>query len=57
MREIRDGHLTEVAEFRGFASSNSRDEDNRRHCAEIADRKEAEAAKYDAALSQLAAQG
>ncbi len=55
MQAIRDGHLAEAAKFRGFAANESRSEDNRRHCAEIAQRKETDATKYEAALSELAA--
>ena len=58
MRDIRDGHLKEAADFRGYAADvNGRDEKNRAGCAEIAERKEAEAALYDAALAELGACG
>lgn len=54
MTEIRDSKLGEAADFRGYAADVSRrDEKNRARCAEIADGKEADAAKYDAALAGL----
>jgi hypothetical protein len=56
MREIRDGNLEEAANFRGYtADVNGRDEENRARCAEIAARKEAEAAGYSARLAELEA--
>jgi hypothetical protein len=58
MREIRDGHLAEAADFRSYAAdTKGRDEKNRAGCAEIAGRKEAEAALYDAALARLGTDG
>ena len=58
MTEIRDSKLAEAADFRGYAADvNGRDEKNRAGCAEIAERKEAEAALYDAALAELGACG
>jgi hypothetical protein len=56
MREIRDGNLEEAANFRDYAADiNGRDEKNRAGCAEIAVRKEAEAARYSARLAELEA--
>lgn len=54
MTEARDEKLARAAEFRGYAADvHGRDEGNRAHCAESADRYEAEAAKYDAAIAAL----
>ena len=54
MREIRDAKLKEAGDFRGYAAdAGRRDEENRAHYAEIAAGKEAEAAKYEAALAEL----
>jgi hypothetical protein len=53
MTEIRDSKLAEGADFRGYATDTGRDEKNRAGCAEIAERHEAEAALYEAALAGL----
>jgi len=54
MRENADREREEAAEFRGYAANTvSRDPDNRARCAEIADEREAKAAKYDAAIAAL----
>ena len=54
MQASRDRLLADAADFRGFAADTERrDETNRASCAEIADRHEAGAAKYEAALAGL----
>jgi hypothetical protein len=54
MRAAREENLREAAEFRGYAANTvSRDERNRKGCAEIAEKKEAVAAKYGAAIARL----
>lgn len=55
MRKHAEENRREAAEFRGYAANSaSRDEANRERCTEIADKKEATAAKYDAAIAALA---
>lgn len=54
MREIRSARLKGAADYRGYADDTAgRDESNRAACARIAGEREAEAAKYDAALAAL----
>jgi hypothetical protein len=54
MTEIRDSRLDEAADFKSYAADvNGRDEKNRAGCAEIAAKREAVAAKYDAAMAAL----
>jgi len=54
MGELLDRYLKEAADFRRYAADEQgRDEKNRARCAEIADKKEATAAKYDAAITAL----
>jgi hypothetical protein len=54
MAAQRDHYLTEAAEFRGYAADEkNRDHKNRAGCAEIAEKREAVAAKYEAALAKL----
>lgn len=57
MREHAAEARREAAEFRGYAANTqSRDAANRKHCAGIADGKEATAAKYEAAIAALEAE-
>jgi hypothetical protein len=52
---IRDAKLKEASEFRGYAAdAKRRDENNRNGCAGIATEREAQAAKYEAAIAALA---
>lgn len=54
MAASRAAELAEAAEFRGFAADErGRDGENRRGCADIADRKEGVAALYEAAMKAL----
>jgi hypothetical protein len=54
MGELRERYLKEAADFRRYAADErGRDEDNRSRCAEIAAKKDATAAKYEAAAKAL----
>ncbi len=57
MRTHRENYLQEAAEFREFAADTERrSEGNRARCAELAESKEAVAAKYEAAIAALEAE-
>jgi hypothetical protein len=58
MREHLAENRADAANFRGYAADTTgrRDEANRKGCAEIAEEKEATAAKYEAAIAALEAE-
>lgn len=54
LKEARQRHRDDAAEFRGYAAdTDRRDSDNREHCARIAGEREAKAALYDSRIAEL----